>query len=148
MATRTYIKPTENKKFKTLDFDDLGNEQMVNYAETNGYVLFNRPLTLEDPRGVFSLAYEYDPIARKVTINLDLAKAGYLKFLKATRKRKLEELDSLQVRAMAQRNEKKVDELEELKQALRDMPKSLPMDKISNIFELVHLFPPILLPDE
>ena len=126
MATRTYIKPTENKKFKTLDFDDLGNEQMVNYAETNGYVLFNRPLTLEDPRGVFSLAYEYDPIARKVTINLDLAKAGYLKFLKATRKRKLEEL----------------------KQALRDMPKSLPMDKISNIFELVHLFPPILLPDE
>lgn len=148
MATRIFIKPESNKSFSTLEFDDLDNEVMLNYASTNGYVEFQRPLTLEDPEGWFSRAYEYDPEARKVTINLDKAKAGYMDFLKEQRSKKFQELDNLQVRYMAQKNEKKVEEIEEVKAALRDMPKTIPMDKIKNVFELVHLFPPILLPDE
>lgn len=148
MATRIFIKPESNKSFSTLEFDDLDNEVMLNYASTNGYVEFQRPLTLEDPEGWFARAYEYDPEARKVTINLDKAKAGYMDFLKEQRSKKFQELDNLQVRYMAQKNEKKVEEIEEVKAALRDMPKTIPMDKIKNVFELVHLFPPILLPDE
>ena len=148
MATRIFIKPEANKSFSTLEFDDLDNEVMLNYALTNGYVEFQRPLTLEDPEGWFARAYEYDPEAHKVTINLDKAKAGYMDFLKEQRSKKFQELDNLQVRYMAQKNEKKVEEIEEVKAALRDMPKTIPMDKIKNVFELVHLFPPILLPDE
>jgi hypothetical protein len=148
MATRIFIKPEPNKSFSTLEFDDLDNEVMLNYAATNGYVEFQKPLTLEDPEGWFARAYEYDPEAKKVTINLDKAKNGYMEFLKEARSNKLKELDALQLRYLVQKNEKKVEEIEEIKIALRDMPETIPMDKIKNVFELVHLFPPILLPDE
>lgn len=148
MATRTFIKPEENKSFSVLEFDDLDNETMLNYASTNGYVEFQKPLTLEDPEGHFQKAYEYDPEARKVYINLDKAKNGYMKFLRETRNRKLEELDSRQLRYVVQKNEEKVQEIEEIKEALRNMPDTIPMDNVKNVFELTHLFPPILLPDE
>jgi hypothetical protein len=148
MATRIFIKPEPNKNFSTLEFDDLDNQVMLNYAATNGYVEFQKPLTLEDPEGWFTAAYEYDPEAKKVTINLDKAKNGYMGFLKEARSDKLKELDALQLRYLVQKNEKKVEEIEEIKIALRDMPETIPMDKIKNVFELAHLFPPILLPDE
>ena len=147
MATRVFIKPGPNKSFSTLEFDDLDNLVMLNYASTNGYVEFQKPLTLEDPQGWFTKAYEYDPEAKKVTINLDKAKDGYMDFLREARNKKLEELDALQLRYLVQKNEKKVEEIEETKTALRNMPETIPMDKIKNIFELYHLFPPILLPD-
>ena len=148
MATRTFIKPLENNKFTITEFDDLDNKVMLENLSKEGYVEFQRPLTLEDPEGWFSAAYEYDPVEKKVYINLDLAKAGYLSFLKQTRNEKLKELDVKQIRYMAQKNDEKVAEIEELKQALRDMPETLPLDRVKNVFELVHLFPPILLPDE
>jgi hypothetical protein len=148
MATRTFIKPQPNKSFKILEFDDLDNVSMLNYASTNGYVEFQKPLTLEDPEGWFAAAYEYDPEAKKVYINLDKAKDGYMKFLKKSRNRKLEELDAKQLRYLVQKDEKKVAEIEEIKVALRDMPDTIPMDQVKNVFELTHLFPPILLPDE
>jgi len=148
MATRTFIKPLENNKFTITEFDDLDNEVMLDNLSKEGYVEFQRPLTLEDPEGWFSAAYEYNPVEKKVYINLDLAKEGYLSFLKETRNEKLKELDVKQIRYMAQKNDEKVAEIEELKQALRDMPETLPLDRVKNVFELVHLFPPILLPDE
>jgi len=148
MATRTFIKPLENNKFTITEFDDLDNKVMLDNLSKEGYVEFQRPLTLEDPEGWFSAAYEYNPVEKKVYINLDLAKEGYLSFLKETRNEKLKELDVKQIRYMAQKNDEKVAEIEELKQALRDMPETLPLDRVKNVFELVHLFPPILLPDE
>lgn len=148
MATRIFIKPEENKNYSILEFDDLNNDVMLNYVATHGYKEFQKPLTLEDPDGWFVRAYEYDPVEHKININLDKAKAGYMAFLKRQRKLKFKELDALQVRYMAQKNEKKVEEIEEIKTSLRDMPETIPMDRIKNVFELMHLFPPILLPDE
>ena len=149
MATRTFIKPDgPDKGFKILEFDDLDNKSMVDYAHTNGYVETELPLTLEDPDGWFRRAYEYYPEEKKIRINLDKAKAGYLSFLRESRERKFQELDAKQLRALVKKDEKEIQEIEDLKQALRDMPENLPLDKIKNIFELTHLFPPILLPDE
>jgi flagellar motility protein MotE (MotC chaperone) len=149
MATRTWIKPDgPDRGFKILEFDDLDNESMLVHAQKQGYVEFQRPLTLEDPEGWFSGAYEYFPEEKKVKINLDKAKAGYLDFLRKARAQKLEELDRKHLRALVSKDEKKIEEIEELKQTLRDMPEKLPLDRITNVFELVHLFPPILLPDE
>lgn len=148
MATRVFIKPTENKKFKILEFDDLDNDVMVEHACKNGYIEFQKPLTLEDPNGWFSKSYEYDPEQKKVYINMDQAKKGYVDFLRSIRSKKFKELDAKQLRALVRKDEKEVEAIEEIKQALRDMPEDLPLDRIKNVFELAHLFPPILLIDE
>lgn len=100
------------------------------------------PLVKEDPRGIFRSCYEMSE--GKICINMEKAKEGYLQFLKNRREVKFAQLDLEQIRALGVLDFDKVKEIEESKQALRDMPELIDWDSINNFYDLVHLYPPIL----
>ena len=97
----------------------------------------------DDPSNNFVFAYKLEN--RKVVIDIERAKEGYLAWLKELREIKLKQLDIEQMKAMGEMNFDKMKEIEDVKKNLRDMPKLIDWDSITSIYDLTHVFPPILL---
>jgi len=75
---------------------------------------------------------------------MEKAKDGYLEWLKELREVKLEELDVDQIKALGKMNFNKIEEIEKQKQALRDLPDLINWESVETIYDLMHIFPPIL----
>ena len=100
------------------------------------------PLVEDDPGSYFMRAYEMHE--GKIIINMEKAKKGYLDWLKGIRTEKLEELDTEQIKALGELNFDKIKEIEDTKKSLRDLPELIDWDSIETVYDLIHIFPPIL----
>lgn len=143
MSIRTYIIDEGDKKFSMMtgDVNDPGFKLQLKgkkYFEQP----INKPVHEDDPHGHFFGAYEL--IDGKISINIEKAKEGYLSWLKELREVKLEELDRDQVRALGSLDFDKIKEIEQVKESLRDLPNLIDWQSAETIYDIMHIFPPIL----
>lgn len=96
----------------------------------------------EDPTGVYQQAWYLD--GDKVKVDIDKAKAIKLRQIKETREIHLDQFDRLQARYIGSGNQEKVQQIETIKQSLRDMPATIDWDAIKTVDDLRLLRPPIL----
>lgn len=143
MNIKTFIIDKGDGSFTsaTGDIEDNGFMSFLNgknYFEKNE----DEPLVEDDPLVYFEEAYEMSN--GKVIINMEKAKKGYLDFLREVRTIKLRQLDVDQVRALGELNFDKIKEIEDTKKTLRDLPELIDWDSIETVYDLMHVFPPIL----
>ena len=144
MNLKQYIVDKGDESFSMAvgDIDDPGFVASLkdkDYWEYSGEDL----LCEDDPSNNFGFAYKLEN--RNVVIDIEKAKKGYLEWLKELRAIKLKDLDIEQMKAMGEMNFDKMKEIEDTKKALRDMPELINWDSIETIYDLTHVFPPILL---
>ena len=143
MNTKTYIINEGEGKYSVTS----GNSTDPGFlAHLEGKDYFERvagePMVEDDPAGFFQAAYELSE--GKLVVNMEKAKDGYLEWLKELREVKLEELDVDQIKALGKMNFNKIEEIEKQKQALRDLPDLINWESVETIYDLMHIFPPIL----
>lgn len=145
MNTKTFVIDLGEGKYSLMcgDADDPG---FISALKSKGRPYFEKdedtPLVDDDPWGHFMPAYEFQE--GKLVINMEKAKKGYLDWLKELRETKLRDLDAEQVRALGNLDFDKIKEIESVKQDLRDLPEIIDWESIETIYDLMHVFPPIL----
>lgn len=82
---------------------------------------------------------------KKIQLDLQKAKKQHLELLKKVRDNKFKELDKEQLIALGKGDQNAVDEIENIKNELRDFPNHINWDNIKNLYDLTHTFPPALL---
>jgi len=82
-----------------------------------------------------------------IVFDMDLLKAHYVNMYKQIRSNAFKVLDSLQTRALAQKNEGLVTEIENDKQALRNMPEDLDYSQCNTAVEVSRVYPQALMVD-
>lgn len=82
-----------------------------------------------------------------LVFDMDLLKMHYLNLYKQIRSNAFQVLDSLQTRAMAQKNEGLINEIENDKQALRDMPEDLDYSQCKTAVDISRVYPQALMVD-
>lgn len=82
-----------------------------------------------------------------LVFDMDLLKAYYVDLYKRIRANAFGVLDGLQTRALAQKNDGLVNEIENDKQALRDMPDDLDYSKCKTAVDVSRVYPQALMVD-
>jgi hypothetical protein len=82
-----------------------------------------------------------------LVFDMDLLKTHYVSMYKDIRLNAFKVLDSLQTRALAQKNEGLVNEIENDKQALRDMPDDLDYSQSNTAVDVSRVYPQALMVD-
>jgi hypothetical protein len=82
-----------------------------------------------------------------LVFDMDLLKAHYVNLHKQIRANAFKVLDSLQTRALAQKNEGLIAEIENDKQALRNMPDDLDYSQCNTAVEVSRVYPQSLMVD-
>jgi hypothetical protein len=143
MSIKTFIINKGDGSFSSVT-GETSDPGFMSYL--NGKAYFEKkedePLVEDDPLGHFNSAYEI--LNGKVVVNMEKAKQGYLEFLKECRTSKLEDLDIEQIRALGKLDFDKIKEIEVTKASLRELPELIDWDSIETIYDLMHVFPPIL----
>lgn len=149
-----YISPTLNKLVVTSLSKDCSLEQAINIE----IIPRNQPLLKlepnqvnchDDPLGSFFDCWTFDDHTNptKIIVDIEAAKTSWKKTLIDRRDFQLHVLDKKQMIALGRGDTTEVSRLEEMKQSLRDLPKSINMDHIKTISELTEYVPAILLAD-
>ena len=82
-----------------------------------------------------------------IVFDMDLLKTHYVNLHKQIRENAFKVLDSLQTRALAQKNDGLVAEIEDDKQALRDMPDNLDYSQCKTAVDISRVYPQALMVD-
>ena len=98
----------------------------------------------DDPSGVYFEAWELKEDGT-IEVNIEKAIEVRMEWLRKRRGMMLEHLDTRQFHFYCKRDEKKIDEVEKEKQALRDFPIKVNWDVISTLHDVQHILPPCLI---
>lgn len=143
MNIKSYIVSKGDREFY-IACGDVSDQGFMESLEGKEY--FERvpdvPLVEDDPHGHFYAAYEMEE--GRIIINMEKAKKGYLDWMRDLREAKLAELDVDQMKALGKLDFDKIKEIEATKESLRDLPNLIDWDSIETIYDLMHVFPPIL----
>jgi hypothetical protein len=109
----------------------------------------DEPSSIDDPRGDFQDAWEFDNDKNptKIVVNLDKAKKDRVNHLRGMRNIVLKSLDQDVIVALGKGDSKSVKKIESRKQLLRDLPITIkaPLNKCKSLDELREVVPPELI---
>lgn len=132
------IKPTPKLAMLTVFSDDEMDRVPEGAVEVNGEPVEG------DPEGTYFDAWEMDSEG-KVTVNLEKAKDIRMSYLRQRRAALFESLDQRQFQFYCSKDEEKIEEIEKVKQELRDFPEKINWKVISTLQDINHILPPRLI---
>jgi hypothetical protein len=146
MATNYIYKqedPNTGEKEGRVGMITIFNEDEMHRVPEGAVEVGDVPVE-EDPDGAYFDAWRLQE-SGTVKIDVEAAKEVRMDFLKQRRERLLKHLDAAQFRHHCSKEQDKVDELEQQKNALRDFPDKINWSVIHNLNDVKHILPPCLI---
>ena len=146
MTAKNYIykqkDPETGAELEKVGMITIFNEDEMHRVPEGAVEVGNVPVE-EDPDGAYFDAWRLQENGT-VKIDVEAAKEVRMRWLRKRRDSLLHHLDSIQFRHHCSKEQDKVDEIEEQKNALRDFPDKINWNVIHPVHDVKHILPPCL----